>query len=521
MVRYTMGIFARLILLALAALPAGGALCAEASPRPRLPDATGTDIVFQFPYEAPTSPASGLLPAPTSLLYLDLYFLFDQTASMAVELAVMRSQLSSIVNALSCTPSGSCEEDGDCPSGSVCFEGSCVTLPAAPACVPDIWTGVGRYGECNTYSNLVSLQPDPATTAAAIPGTGPGAAEAPFQAAGQVADASLGTNLPGCSPTGIGCPGYRPDALRVLIQITDADNQASGSCSSISAAVAGAALSARNILYGAVTGNDDDSPFVPGTPFQMAQQIGFASGSVDGDGQPFVVFGEDAQVVATVVDMIRNMIATARPVTLEVLDDESDAVDARLLIDHVEVNVSGAGACTAGLTTEDTNGDGHPDAFTSVPAGTPVCWTIVPVAQNTIVPATESPQSYAAFIVVRNGGSIVHTARVVFEIPAATTSVEPTASPPIALLGPARPSPATGPVSIDYVIPTGGPISIRVFDSQGRIVRSLVEGRVPAGSGTATWDARDATGVRVRPGLYHVRLRAGDAMLTRKITLLD
>ena len=52
----------------------------------------------------------------------------------------------------------SCDYDTDCAVG-VCFNGGCIEDPVpAPGCVPDMWTGVGKWWEIDTFTNLLSLQ---------------------------------------------------------------------------------------------------------------------------------------------------------------------------------------------------------------------------------------------------------------------------------------------------------------------------------------------------------------------------
>lgn len=499
------------------------AALAHAGPEPRgpVPHGTGADLVFQIPYQGAATPTSQVLQAATSIQSLDVYLLLDWTGSMAAELAALRSNLAAVLGELTCPPSGSCATDGDCPPGEACVDGTCVNV-SGPACAASVHSGVGRFDECGTYRNLVSIQSNPSTTQNAVPSApGGGSAEAPFQALARLADPSTpayGTNPAACSPTGIACPGFRADALRVLIHVTDADNQAGASCSAVILNMAAAELLARGIRYGAVVGNGDDSG-APGTPLSMARSIGAQSGSVDGSGAPFAVFAVDAAVPNAVRDVVRAMI-TQMPgdVTVEVLDDTTDAVDARQFVDYVETHAPG-GACTAGHATEDRAwSDGRPDTYLGVLPGTPLCWRIVP-ATNTAVPSGGSSQSYPATLVVRALGSVVHTARVVFVVPA-TVSVPP-AEPGAAFLGPARPNPSTGMVSFEYGAPLPGPApELEVFDSRGRRVRRL-DLPAAAGRGVATWDGRDATGARVGPGLYLLRLKTGDLTVTRKVSIAD
>ena len=64
------------------------------------------------------------------------------------------------------------------------------------------------------------------------------------------------------------------------------------------------------------------------------------------------------------------------------------------------------------------------------------------------------------------------------------------------------------------------PMSLRIYNVEGRLVRTLVNGAVPAGPGQANWDGRDASGARLSSGVYFYRLQAGDAVVTKKGILL-
>jgi flagellar hook assembly protein FlgD len=63
------------------------------------------------------------------------------------------------------------------------------------------------------------------------------------------------------------------------------------------------------------------------------------------------------------------------------------------------------------------------------------------------------------------------------------------------------------------------PVSLRVFDLQGRLVRVLLEQRMPAASHTAVWDGRNQRGGIVPSGVYVYRLNAGGQTLARTMTL--
>jgi hypothetical protein len=82
------------------------------------------------------------------------------------------------------------------------------------------------------------------------------------------------------------------------------------------------------------------------------------------------------------------------------------------------------------------------------------------------------------------------------------------------------PNPFGGATRIQWVVPDEGPVRLRVFDVAGRLVRTLVNGRVAAGEGDVVWDGRDGDGRRLSSGVYFYRLETADRSLTKKSLLL-
>lgn len=71
------------------------------------------------------------------------------------------------------------------------------------------------------------------------------------------------------------------------------------------------------------------------------------------------------------------------------------------------------------------------------------------------------------------------------------------------------PNPMRHSTAITYHISSEDRVTLAVYDSQGRFVRTLVSGRQAAGMYTHYWDAVDAHGVRVSAGVYFFRLKVG------------
>lgn len=407
------------------------------------PQANG-DFVFVIPYQEPTTPPQDTLKFRTNIQFADVYFLLDQTGSMDVEFPAMKNNVPTIIGDLTCASSGtSCAIDENCAMGEVCFQGGCIQDPVlAPGCVPNLWTGAGVFNNCNTYHNQMRLQADGTATANAINAEGfPGGSEAVLQSPACVADPSLCTNGNkncGAEPSvvnPIGCPGYRPEAVRILVQITDAGDQAADSCSAVNTPqLTGAELVAQDIKYVGIYGTTDAG----GAPCASAQtcttEIGAASQTLNANNQPFVYAAADAAIVnatkQAILDIVRDVPLNTN---LDAADDASDAVDALQFIDYLEVNISGQGNCqmidpvadvgVGGLPA--TNGDSRDDAFPELLPGSRVCWDLHPVVSNTTVPATDVPQLYKATLTVRGDGSPLDSRDVYFLIPPKDVVIEP------------------------------------------------------------------------------------------------
>ena len=69
-------------------------------------------------------------------------------------------------------------------------------------------------------------------------------------------------------------------------------------------------------------------------------------------------------------------------------------------------------------------------------------------------------------------------------------------------------------------MPSGGPVTIDVFDVSGRAVRKLDQGQRNRGVYTAVWDGRDGSGHPVGSGIYYLRLRAAGVSIDRRLVMV-
>ncbi len=354
----------------------------------------------------------------TNIQIADVYFLMDTTGSMGGEIAAMRAAVRDIVTNITCEDFGTaCTDDDACAAGQICsLEGRCIADPVTSACIASVYTGVGTYeGNPNSYRNRLSLQGDSAMTQTRIPtsANGGGASESLFESVACVADPMVCAGA-GCdgTGTGIGCPGYRMDAVRILVTVTDEPNQCdSSSCSANTAMAAGMRLASAGITFVGV-----DADF-RNTPRTHLTAIATQSGSFDSTGAPLVYDGDGAAVTAAVTAAI-NEIVNGVPlrVTIEAADEPDDDGDALPFIDFLEVNVSGTGECTMVTPTEDTDADGHDDAFPELLPGTSVCWDVVPITNDIVMPELR-PLVFRARLTVRGDGSPLDDRVVYFLVP--------------------------------------------------------------------------------------------------------
>ena len=59
-----------------------------------------------------------------------------------------------------------------------------------------------------------------------------------------------------------------------------------------------------------------------------------------------------------------------------------------------------------------------------------------------------------------------------------------------------------------------------IYDVNGRLVRTLVDGALPVGLHDVVWDARDNTGRAVASGVYVYRLTSGADVAMRRMVLV-
>jgi len=88
------------------------------------------------------------------------------------------------------------------------------------------------------------------------------------------------------------------------------------------------------------------------------------------------------------------------------------------------------------------------------------------------------------------------------------------------VLGANQPNPFNPSTAIAFALPSAGRARLAIFDVSGRLVRVLVDERLPAGEHRASWNGNDASGTPVASGVYLYQLRLGGDFETRRMMLV-
>lgn len=145
-------------------------------------------------------------------------------------------------------------------------------------------------------------------------------------------------------------------------------------------------------------------------------------------------------------------------------------------------------------------------------------------AGRALLPITVSPSGFYGIAVARHAfegtSPFSYTMRI---LPGLVTAVPdtPGASIPIATrIEGAYPNPFNPQTRIQLALRTSGEASVKVYDVQGRLVRTLVDAVLPAGRRDVVWDGVDDAGRAAPSGVYFVRLRHPDGQDQRRVSLV-
>jgi hypothetical protein len=105
-------------------------------------------------------------------------------------------------------------------------------------------------------------------------------------------------------------------------------------------------------------------------------------------------------------------------------------------------------------------------------------------------------------------------------LPPSGAELGPVALPTAFALGQSYPNPMVGGATIKYALPRDVPVSFKVYNVSGQLVKTLVSGTEKAGYKQVSWDGKSNGGHKIGAGVYFYRFQAGDFTATKKLVVV-
>lgn len=112
----------------------------------------------------------------------------------------------------------------------------------------------------------------------------------------------------------------------------------------------------------------------------------------------------------------------------------------------------------------------------------------------------------------------IHTAFDYFADPLGVEDPTPTAR--VTALRQNYPNPFNPSTSIRFALATDSHVSLKIFDSAGRLVSTLVDGNRAAGDYAVTWNGQENSGAEAASGVYFYQLQTDERTETKRMVLM-
>jgi hypothetical protein len=81
------------------------------------------------------------------------------------------------------------------------------------------------------------------------------------------------------------------------------------------------------------------------------------------------------------------------------------------------------------------------------------------------------------------------------------------------------PNPTSGPCRISFQVKPEGPVTVRLVDASGRVVRRMLDGAHPAGDYSLIWNGQDDNGRDLPAGVYFTHIQTKEKTTTGRVVL--
>jgi PKD repeat protein len=84
----------------------------------------------------------------------------------------------------------------------------------------------------------------------------------------------------------------------------------------------------------------------------------------------------------------------------------------------------------------------------------------------------------------------------------------------------ASPNPLNPSTKLEFKTSQAGRVTVQVYDLQGRLVKTLQDGTMPAGYNTVHWDGSTGNGTKVSSGMYYLRVQATEGETVVRVAVV-
>lgn len=180
--------------------------------------------------------------------------------------------------------------------------------------------------------------------------------------------------------------------------------------------------------------------------------------------------------------------------------------------------ISWGGAAYTGPTTgQAALGGNDADGEFGPPFAGPLISSDVRALQFPGSASAPSTNNVADYALTPGNSEWVNNVGDMFTVEPIPTGIEPL---PLTALSQNFPNPFNPTTEIVFNMARAGRAALRIYDGQGKLIITLLDGSVPQGENRVTWDGRDTSGKAMATGVYFYRLVTGNGVQARKMMLL-